>query len=65
MALCFTLVLIHSPSGVQNGGNNEGPSVCHVGVCVCTYSASGQNSGCNSLRPCRRKIVMSKEFTSE
>lgn len=32
---------------------------------VCSYSASGQNSGCNSLRPCRRNTVMSKEFTSE
>lgn len=33
--------------------------------CMCAYRASGQNSGCSSLRPWRRKIVMSKEFTSE
>lgn len=39
-------------------------SVC-VCACVCTYRASGQNSGCSSLLPCRRNTVMSKEFTSE
>lgn len=36
-----------------------------VYVCVHTYRASGQNSGCSSLLPCKRNTVMSKEFTSE
>ncbi len=34
MALCFMLVLTHCPFGVPFGGYNEGPSVCHVCVCV-------------------------------
>lgn len=45
--------------------NGRWQNVCCKRVCVYTHRASGQNSGCSSLLPCRRNTVMSKEFTSE